>query len=134
MFGTDVRAWFPVFQARIRHLAGLADGWDGEGSPPVDPAILSSAESLVRRLLPDWSGSHEPLDCYADIPVPFASPISGGTLQLEWRSDRRYLEMEFLDKDTVAFLFRENGRLENGRMGVQSTADIRRLLDRFAAP
>lgn len=134
MFGPDVYACLSEFQGKLRELATLTTGWDDEASPPPNPDMLSAAESLMRRLLLERPGGHEPLDCYADIPLPFPSPIPGGALQLEWRSDRRYLEFEFVDRDTVAFLRSENGWFKIGHAPVENIAEIRRLLDWFMRP
>jgi len=134
MFGADVYACLSEFQGKLRELATLKTGWDDEASPPPNPDTLSAAESLMRQLLLERLGGQEPLDCYADIPLPFPSPIPGGGLQLEWRSDRRYLELEFVDSDTVAFLQSENGWFKPGRVRAENTAEIRRLLDWFMRP
>jgi hypothetical protein len=134
MFGPDVYACLLEFQGKLRELATLTTGWDDEASPPPNPDMLSAAESLMRRLLLERPGGHESLDCYADIPLPFLSPIAGGGLQFEWRSDRRYLEIEFLDTDTVAFLLSENGWFKIGHVPVENTAEIRHLLDWFMRP
>lgn len=134
MFGSDVYALISEFLGKLRELETLPTGWDDEDGPPPNPDILLAAEALMRRLLLARSGSRTPFDCYAEIPLPFPSPIPGGNLQLEWRSDRRYLELEFVVSDTVAFLRSENGWFNIGHVPAENTAEILRLLDWFMRP
>lgn len=130
----DVRTLLLKFQNKLCELENLPSGWDDEDSPPPSPDILFAAESLMERLLLACSSNREPLDCHAEIPLPFASPVPGGALQFEWRSEQRYLELEFIDSNTVAFLLSENGWFKIGHVPVENTAEICRLSDWFMRP
>lgn len=133
MFGRDAYASLVAFQEKLQELETLPEGWDDEGSPPPNRDLLLAADSLMERLLTGQAG--ELFDCHADIPSPFPSPVPGGGLQLEWRSAQRYLELEFVNSHTIAFLQKsENGWFRPGRMRVENTGEVRRLLEWFMSP
>lgn len=122
------------FKNKLCELKGLPIGWDGEDGYPPSSDILVAAESLMARLLCACSSNGESLDDRAKIPFPFASPLPDGRLQFEWRSERRYLELEFVDGNTISFLQNENDWFKIDYVQVEDTAGISRLLGWFMGP
>lgn len=73
-------------QARtLERLAGLETleyDWDGEGALPIDHEIIQAAERLLRTLVPARN-------------MPAIVPLPSGSVQFEWRSGNRLVELEF---------------------------------------
>jgi len=129
---TDARNHNPAYgdwllQAlnRLDLVAGLPSGWDGEGGPPPNPEIVVSAARLLQNLQRD------------DVPLPFICPIAGGSLQIEWSSAGRHVELELVDQQTVAFLRAENPTTEEtiecGKYPISDVKRSRELLDWLAS-
>jgi len=120
--------WIEKVLPLLRRIAEMPSNWDAEGSPRPDPEIVRAATRLLNRLRDSDLGA---------IPVPFACPVPGGGIQLEWSSSKKYLEIEFLDTSTVAFLkedFSPKGEsTESGEYPLADAEATRRLLDWFAA-
>jgi len=92
------RVWLRRTLSRLESVARLEDDWDGRGSNGTDQAVCLAAFRLVLQLA---LVSEEPL------PVPFVCPIPGGTLQLEWDSDGKHVEIEFIDAHRLAVLMED---------------------------
>ena len=92
--------WLSKSLLRLSELATLEENWDGEGGPPISTAMIESAAALL------WSIACRWYDSNVVLPTPHAAPIPGGTLQLEWRTHRRYLELEFVTPDSVRAVVR----------------------------
>jgi len=61
----------------------LAPDWDDEGAKPVDRATWEMAIAFLRRQAESYWRQH--MLC---IPVPRITPVSDGSLDLYWKSDR----------------------------------------------
>jgi hypothetical protein len=103
----------------LRKLAGLESlepGWDSEGAPEIDRAILEAVRRFVRSV-PDGMA-----------PRPMVVPLSSGHVQLEWHSGRRVLELEFESSVTVHYLkWDPDHQVEDE--GLISTSDAGGLID-----
>ena len=85
----------------VCRLLELEEDWDDQGSPPIDPGIIGMAARVVTEICEAWP----------ELAAPATAPISGGTLQLEYRENELYLELEFSSRESVRWLFtREWGR------------------------
>jgi hypothetical protein len=119
------RDWLIQALNRLESAAALPSGWDGEGAPPPDPQIVTSAARVLQYLQRD------------DVPVPFICPIAGGGIQIEWSSPERHIELELVDHQTVAFLQAENTTtgetIESGEYPVSDVRRSRELLDWLAS-
>jgi len=67
---------------RLESLGRRRGGWDSYGGLPLDPEIREFAVSILRLLDRD------------ELPVPTVSLGSGGTVQFDWRSKGKELEVE----------------------------------------
>jgi len=115
------RDWLMQALDRLQSVASLPPGWDGEGSPPPTAQIVESAVGFLQYLQRD------------DVPLPFICPISGGGLQLEWSTDGKEIEIEFLNQQTIAFMRVDNGRTtDSGEYPVTDINKSRKLLDWLA--
>jgi len=116
-----------LFQAlnRLRLVAALPSGWDGEGGPPPNPETVASAARLLRDLQRN------------ELPLPFICPIAGGGLQIEWSCAEREVELELVDQQTMAFLRVENATtgktVESGEYPISDINKSRELLDWLAS-
>jgi len=63
-------------------LRRLPEDWDSYGSPPPDATAIDRAIDLILGIELE------------DFPAPAVSPVSGGSVQLEWNVDRHGLEIE----------------------------------------
>jgi len=106
----------PAVQA-IASLSTLPGNWDGLGSPPIAPTILTRAIELLTR----FGAVVEPLS--------HASPVSGGGLQLEWYLRDRYLEVEVLPDGSLQYLFEVAGQeSEEGALLLTDIDTLRKLV------
>jgi len=119
------RDWLIQALNRLGSVAALPSGWDGEGGPPPNPQIVESAAWLLHYLQRD------------DVPLPFICPIAGGGLQIEWSSAGRQVELELVDRQTIAFLRVENPQaarpFEHGAYPISDVSRSRKLLDWLAS-
>jgi hypothetical protein len=69
----------------------------------------------------------------SDLAPPFVAPVPGGGVQLEWRSGRRYLELEFVGTSKVVYLAEDLGpegeKLDVGEYPPAESQRTRQLLD-----
>ncbi len=86
---------FSVAHEQLNGIAALPQNWDGEGSCATLPVVVEAA----RRVLYLIQGM-------GALSAPHIVPISGGTLQFEWRDEQRYAEIEFSDNNKIACLLR----------------------------
>ena len=77
---------------QLDDLASLQPNWDGEDALVIDPAIIAAARSFLKRLPDDL------------VSEPLVIPCPAGTLQFEWESESRYLELEFETPTTIRYL------------------------------
>lgn len=118
--------WLDRSLRSLQDIAELPEDWDDYGSPSIDVGVIRAAAALVGRLV-DLQGEK-----YLDWPLPHVAPIQGGTLQFEWRVGSRYFEIEFLDQDSVGFLFMDGSSIiEKGVQSHASIENLRSLLDRL---
>lgn len=74
---TSLRQSVPAAADRLVHLAGLKDGWNGDGSVRMSHRSLEVCAELLRSLA---SCSHHL------VRLAFISPLSSGGVELEWDS------------------------------------------------
>jgi hypothetical protein len=124
--GTD---WIANTLPRLEHVAHLPGNWDGRGSPGTDQRIVEAAVSLLTSL------RHYGV---CGVPVPFLCPIAGGSLQFEWTSGGKHIEIEFVDDKSIVFLKEERtpqgASMESDEIPLSRIGKIMQLLDWFAAP
>lgn len=100
----------------LDRLAALPANWDAEGAPPIDPEIIQTARSLVRRFPASLTSA------------PAVVPMPKGNLQFEWHDGPRTLELEIETRETIQYLkwHPEEGIQEED---VISISDLRRVED-----
>jgi hypothetical protein len=108
--------WLPSAVRALRELLRLPDNWDGFGGPAPDAAIVDSAERVL-ALLHDMVPPR--------LSTPFVCPISGGGLQVEWTSDTKHLEIEFVTQSEVEFLTEDLKRIGEADAMQAGETDIR---------
>lgn len=89
----EIAAALTMLDAKLDDVANLRPGWDGHGSPPVDPAVIRAVRAWGRTM-PGWLLA----------PAPSVVPLSSGGLQLEWHDGPRVLELEFEGPATIHYL------------------------------
>src|SRR5260370_5898720 len=67
----------------IKELSELTDGWDGGRAKPIRVDVLNDVVQFLKRL------AQEPF--YRE---PFIVPTFDGLVQMEWRGEKRLLEIE----------------------------------------
>jgi hypothetical protein len=73
--------WYADTLDALHRLAGLSDGWNGYGAPPVHAGSVTATLSFL---------SHAALP---DAPAPAIVPLGDGGVQLEWRSGALELDV-----------------------------------------
>jgi hypothetical protein len=72
---------------KIHELAALEPGWDGERAQPVKTQVLADVVETLKRLSRQTDHFRE----------PFLAPTFDGFVQMEWREDKRSLDIEAVD-------------------------------------
>jgi hypothetical protein len=83
----EARAISFRFERRIQELWHLPPDWDGEGALAVRQDVLAKAVNIVRRLKAKTA---------ARFVEPFVSPTYDGFVQLDWTSELRLFEAQFV--------------------------------------
>ena len=89
---------------RLNEVLELPENWDSYGSRPVTRVAGDRAMEILTR---------------SDIEyflAPRVVPVSGGGLQLEWKSNNRSLEIEILDDGSIEYLTCEDEACREGRI------------------
>jgi hypothetical protein len=73
---------------KINELFTLESNWDGENAQPVKPHVLADVVETLKRLNQQTDKFHE----------PFLAPTFDGFVQMEWRENKRSLDIEAVDK------------------------------------
>jgi hypothetical protein len=104
----DTAHWVIEAAKKLEALARFRKGWDSYGGLP----LKQRAKDLTLRVL-GWLRKDE-------LPVPAVVLGSGGTVQLEWRTRGKELEIELRDNDSIEFVkvnpdgeIEEEGEAEN---------------------
>jgi len=93
--------------ARLQQLKQLEANWDLHGAAPIDPSVLTYVMTFLSRVID------------RDVPLPQIVPRVRGTVQLEWHTKSKDLEV-YLDAPEVgSFLFEDVDR------GVEREGNIR---------
>jgi hypothetical protein len=103
--------------AALQNLAHLNPNWDGHGSPPINPSLISQAERILAAIETEAS------------PVPHICPVPGGGVQLEWQHNGRELEIELLPDGSAQYLTVNGKDMDEGALGPSSVDRARRLMN-----
>jgi hypothetical protein len=90
--GGQTADWVLQAAQKLEALGRLRVGWDSYGGLP----LKKGTRTLTVRVL-DWLRKDE-------LPVPAVVLGSGGTVQLEWRTKGKELEVELRDNDTIEYV------------------------------
>lgn len=80
-------AWKDATEKAFAELATLKDNWDSYGGRPIDPDHIAVARFVLEQIM-----RH-------DTPPPQVTPMSNGSVQLEWCRDGVDLEIEICNAD-----------------------------------
>jgi hypothetical protein len=115
--GTNTAPWTLEAARKLEMIGRLHHNWDSYGGLPLKPEV----KKLALRLL-GWLGM-------GDLPVPAVVLGSNGTVQMEWRSNGKELEVELRDDDTIEYLKASpDGTIEEG----EAVQDLPRRLRELA--
>jgi hypothetical protein len=87
----------PQFLEAVRTISGLMHlppNWDSYGSPRIQEATVRRAVQVLYIVEKEKMAP----------PSPHIVPVSGGGLQIEWRTGGRELEIELLPDGSIEFL------------------------------
>ncbi len=102
---------------RLTHIARLESDWDSYGSVPISPNAIRAALVLIGAAAVLFEAR------------PFAIlPLSGGGIQLEWRSPRGEIEVEIGSDNTLGYLFVDKQRGER-LFAEKDNASVQEVLD-----
>ncbi|MFA5864493.1 MAG: hypothetical protein WC975_07370 [Phycisphaerae bacterium] len=120
----DDNDWITKTLPRLEKIAHLPENWDGLGSQGTDSSIVQSIIFMLSQLQNSFD---------VDIIVPYVCPIAGGGIQLEWTLGNKHVELEFIDKDTIAFLTEEmldsEEKMRSGEISLRNMNEIRTILN-----
>lgn len=72
---------------RLNAISQLSEGWDGEGAGRIAPEVITKTKRILEL-------SRYPL---------FISPTARGSVQIEYSTKSRYVEMEISSRDVEVF-------------------------------
>ena len=108
--------WVLEAAAKLEALGRFQPGWDSYSGLPLQ----RSAKDLTVRTL-RWLRSDE-------LPVPAVVLGSGGTVQLEWRTNDKELEVELRDNNTIEYVkVSSGGAIEEGEVTADLSAKLHDL-------
>jgi hypothetical protein len=109
--------WLLSAANALANLSTLPDNWDGAGSPPIAPEVITKAIDVLCRFRS------------AVEPMSHVSPVPGGGLQLEWHLRDRYLEIEVFPDESVEYLLEARGQApEEGTLLFSDANIVQRLV------
>jgi len=114
--GSQTADWVLEAAKKLEVLGRLRRGWDSYGAVP----LKRGTKELTLRVL-GWLGRD-------DLPVPAVVLGSGGTVQLEWRTKGKELEVELRDNDTIEYVkVFPAGDIEEGETAGNLSAKVQDL-------
>lgn len=85
---------------KLRDISQLSEGWDGEGADRIAPDVINRTKRILEL-------SRYPL---------FVSPTARGSVQIEYSTRGRYVEMEISSRDVEVFAVHgENEYIAEGK-------------------
>jgi hypothetical protein len=108
--------WVLETAKKLEALGRRRPGWDSYGGLPLKPGAKSLTLHILR-----WLGTEE-------LPVPAVVLCSAGTVQLEWKSKGKELEVELLDNNTFEYMkVLPGGETEEGEDAIDLSGRIHAL-------
>ena len=108
-------AWVIAATQKLERLAMLPSGWDSYGGRPLKQ---SARESTLKAI--SWLQQEE-------LPIPAVVLGSKGTVQLEWHSGSKELDVDLGEGEDIGFVkCDDEGEPLEGRTG-QGAEELRRL-------
>lgn len=101
----------------LDRISKYKSNWDSYGSPEIDREIIAAARRFIESLA-------ERTDC-----CPTVVPMSNGSIQLEWHSSSKTLELEFETPEDIWFLQWEWSREDIASEGDMLASDINRAVE-----
>ena len=78
--------------AQLDQLFGLVPGWDGHDAAPVERTSVARAKGFLIELHNRYPGI---------VPPPIVGPLPDGGVALVWRTEKKEVEIDFVDKGSV---------------------------------
>lgn len=82
-------AWKAATEKAFAQLTLLEENWDSYGGKPIDPDHIGAARFVLDQIMS------------RDTPPPHVTPMSNGSVQLEWCRDGVDLEIEICSVETL---------------------------------
>jgi hypothetical protein len=116
VLSVNTAGWVIEAAKKLEALERLQPGWDSHGGLQLDP----DARLLAVRLL-GWLGTEE-------LPVPSVVLGSGGTVQFEWRTNGRELDVELAEGGALEFVkVSPHGEIREGVARTNISENLRAL-------
>jgi hypothetical protein len=113
---SSTATWVIETLAKLNEIGKLQAGWNSYGGRPLEPAVLEFTLRLMGWFEDDW------------LPTPRVVLGPRGTVQFEWESEGRELEVEILGTDSVAYLkMFPDGRTEEAELCNNLPNTLRKL-------
>lgn len=114
--------WQTAIRERLSRILALGSGWDGYAAPHISPETAIFTSQILERL------------CRPNLPVPDISPLSDGSLMLEWISPAQCLTLEIERPNSISVICEKpDGTLEETRISSDMSLPEKKLAD-FVAP
>ncbi len=113
--------WRRKLAETLDRLQLLQSNWNSYAAKPVDPAVLSAAEDLLRRL------------SFLDLLMPTIVPTAEGGVQIEWHDRGVDLEIELLSPEKYRLSFDDlaSGQEEDVEGQLSESAGIEPFLTKL---
>ena len=117
---TNVAPWVRIAARKLASLEVHKEGWDSYGGHALTPR----ARDITVQVL-GWLNSEE-------LPVPAVVLGSGGTVQLEWRTRGRKLDVDLGEGEEIEFfMIDQEGHIDEGQTERDFPDRLRTLVRKF---
>ena len=97
----------PGLQEHLTQLSQLRENWNSHGAKPIDPSVLEHVKTFLEEVID------------ADVPFSQIVPRVDGTVQLEWHTKNKDLEIYLDAPGEGTFLYEDLGK------SIEQEGDIR---------
>jgi len=109
--------WLNSVCSRLRELDVLSEGWDGYGAPAIENPTISFTAILLYAV---WQEA-------LALPMPAITPMSDGSIMVEWRSGTHELTTEVSGPNCVHVFLEDLGSEVVEEF--QTTSDFKKVSD-----
>ena len=103
-FDVNSPRWIRSLERKLNSFRALQKNWDSYGAYPIDEGALENAMQFLNSAL------------FSGLEKPQIAPISSGGVHIEWESDGKALELEFVSLTEVHYFYSDSTGEKEGEL------------------